>query len=357
MRQIITWVEHAAGVKGRKSRQRTNKWTWMRLSTPVGIGEDERLSEPEALVVSYERFATDRAPRTKETVRRVTPGHEGSLWRGLQDGRGRPLTAEALADAEASRGTTFWPFAKPFGRDGGLLEPESIVMATMASIEIDGRPVQRARVAKTAESLCDVSGELWRKDTEPTWIVGLEAGRAVLDYGRGYSGKEMPGIRIRIDRREDAEAMARAIGTTGKPKLSKMRVEKADPRFLSAESIPASIKALTSAVWAIRREARISPYMPSLSLADEALKAAWVFGSDWKDVAARLAEFADLVSHRERGYQREHWKSAHIDYRALGYEWSQIITTAVDAGLFPRQVGETAVIEQDNDESLADLGM
>ena len=357
MRQKVTWADHAAGVKGRLPRQRTSKWVWMRLSTPVSIGEDEALSEPEALVISYERFTTDRAPRKKETVRRAIPGHEGALWRKLQDGRGQPLTPESLSDAEVIGRSNYWPFQRPFSRFGELLPPEGDVMLSMSFVEVDGRPAQRARAAKVAEGIADIAGALWRKDTEPTWIVGLHEGRAILDYGRSFSKNEMPGLRIRIDHREEAEAMARALGTKGKPKLSKMRVERADPNFLSAETISATTLALTNAVAAIRREAKLGGYAQADSVpADTAFRETWVPGAEWTKVASCLRDYTESVSILSRRYGNQ-WNSQRFDFHTLGYDWARMIEASVEAGLFPRHVGETAAAAPDTDEWLSDLGM
>ncbi len=358
MSQKVAWVEHAAGIKGKGRGQRTHKWLWMRLSTPISIREAQALSEPEALVTSYERFTTDRAPRQKETVRRAIPGHEGSLWRPLQDGQGRPLTVAGLADPEASRRAKYWPVPKPYSRNGELLLPEADVMIAITSLEVDGRPLQKARVGRVAESLCDFAGALWRKDPEPSWVIGLDQGRAVLDYARGLSSKEIPGLRVRIDQREEAEAVARALGATKKPKLSKMRVEKADERFLSLETVPATVQALTNAVWAIRREARLNGCGHTDTLtSDAALQAAWVYGADWTDVASKLQVFAEAVASDVRTDYHNRFRNDLFDIRAAGYGWASVIETSVAAGLFPRHVGETLVAGQDTDESLADLGI
>ncbi|AOG03347.1 hypothetical protein [Bosea sp. RAC05] len=357
MSQKVAWVEHAAGIRGKGRGQRSHKWVWMRLSTPISIREAEALSEPEALVTSYERFTTDRAPRQKETVRRATPGHDGSLWRPLQDGEGRPLTAAGLANLEASRRAKFWPVPKPYSRYGELLLPEADVMMAITALDVDGRPLQRARVGRVAESLCEFAGVLWRKDPEPSWVIGLDGGRAVLDYARGLSSKEIPGLRVRIDQRDEAEAIARALGTAKKPKLSKMRVEKADAQFLSLEAVPATIQAMTNAVWAIRREARINGCGHTGTMeADAALQEAWVYGADWTGVASKLQAFAEVVASDVRNDYHNRHRTDFFDVRASGYGWANVIETSVAAGLFPRHVGETLVACQDTDESIADLG-
>lgn len=220
-----------ATLRGIAKRQRTVKTFWCHVEATVEIPEADHLDNPEALVMTYERWSKFGRPRKKETVRMVSGGHTGGLYRALKGPTGRPASFENLAAPEP--GWQSNPFASKF--QGRAQLPYAQLLGSMREIHRDSTawPVERAK--KVAADLLLVDGQLWRKDLEPIWMVGIDGKAAETDYQKPFPNSIQPGIPFPLRDRQAAEdaAAAWAARGGGKVKSSGMSLVEADPRFFA----------------------------------------------------------------------------------------------------------------------------
>jgi hypothetical protein len=225
-------VDMSCGFRGIRRKQRKVKWHPYKLSVTVEIAEVPAVENLTALVVSYERGAKT-GPRRKETVRQAVAGHAGALWRPVPGPDYVPRSS--FADLEAVARHVYWR-QYPFGRNpAGGLPTHTEALAVMREIHKDSGEWARERAARIASDLLLVDDVLHRRDIEPVWMV-IPAGKVVeVDFQRPFPGRITSGIPFPIAERERAEEAARRLAEAAgsKVKSSGMRLEVADPAFLS----------------------------------------------------------------------------------------------------------------------------
>lgn len=229
-------VDMPCGFRGVRRKQRKVKWHPYKISVPVEIAETNALANPEALVVSYERWAKDgprQGPRRKETVRQAVAGHAGALWRPVPGPDYAPRSN--FADLQVAARHAFWrqyPFAR---QPTAGLPTHSEALSVMREIHKDTGEWGKERATRIAADLMLVNDELHRRDIEPVWMVIPKEKDVEIDFQRPFPGRITSGIPFPITARDRAEEAARRLAEVsgGKVKSSGMRLEAADAAFLS----------------------------------------------------------------------------------------------------------------------------
>lgn len=219
-----------ATLRGIARKQRKPKVFWCFVQAAVELPEVSALDNPQAVVMSYERWTKSR-PRRKETVKLTSAGHEGALYRLVKNSEGRPATFDNLTAQDP-----YWkgnPFFSKFAAQAQA--PHSEVIGRLREIHRDNTawPVERAR--KVAADLLLVDGQVWRRDLEPVWTVSIEAGVVQTDWLKPFPNSIQPAIPFPLTEREEAERAAQSLATRmgGDLKSTGMALLEADLRFLT----------------------------------------------------------------------------------------------------------------------------
>jgi hypothetical protein len=252
-----------ATIRGLAKRQRKVKAFWCHVEATVEVPEADRLDNPEAVVLSYERWSKFGRPRKKETVRMVSAGHAGALYRQLKGPTGRAATIEDLIAQDGAWGQN--PFFSKF--KGRAQASYSELLGSMREIHKDNTawPVERAK--KVAADLILVEGTLWRRDLEPIWTVKLDGKSAETDYQKPFPSSIQAGIPFPLLDRIAAEeaAVAWAARGDGKVKSSGMTLLAADGRFLTRSREGLLRELMTTAFHSARRALNAQYWMMAMS--------------------------------------------------------------------------------------------
>ena len=347
-------IDVPTGVRGVARKQRKVKWHPCRVAVAVEIAETDRLADPEGIVSAYERWAK-YGPRKKETVRMTSAGHAGALWRPVKGPTGAQATFAELRAPDA------WWRQAPFKAAAGL-PTQAELLAGMREIHKDVPDWIAARAAHTAADLLLVGEALYRKDVEPVWkVIQRDDGAVEIDFDRPFYGRIESGIPFPVLQREAAEKaaaeLAKAAGV--KVKNSGMRLEKADPAFLSATTETALARMMSMAFYAarsvIRRECRGHlPEALQTRFADFA-RAMAPGGSVVE--SARLLDSVELTATDFVGHATGNYDPA--PRGAMGGGWLRAVQSAVDLGIMkddaPAPVADDFAPE--DEDAIASLGV
>jgi hypothetical protein len=261
--------------------------------------------------------------------------------------------------AQLARPEAYWR-AAPF-KAAATLPTQAELLTGMREIHKDVPDWVASRAARTAADLLLVGETLYRKDVEPVWKATLsEDGAVELDFDRPFWGRTGSGVLFPVLARAEAEAAAAELAGPGRKfKNSGMRIEKADPAFLSETALTATARSMGLAFGYARSlilrecrgqvpdslQARFSDFARTMAPGGSMLEAARLLDS--MELTA-----LDFTSHDGPSYDDR-------PGGRLGLGWQRHAEAAVRLGLIADDAPAPAIdaIAPEDDDALASLGL